>query len=207
MRGRCDCVFASTTISHANSNKSMKKIIVSIIASIIATACFAGQPETATTTTEQTLFGDLGGLFAARQASLAVYPSYDPYITVGGVKKPWGFGAALLYPLSDYAFAGVRLDFLGSTFWAPSAVVGAKYTLKNMMFTPTVFTVGGLIMPLGGAGTQNREVNAVTGIGVTAVLWKDKTGNFSANAFIEGEKWTNFDGAILHPGVAVAIKF
>jgi hypothetical protein len=184
----------------------MKRLILFALL-LVSSPCFAGTEAAGPSANTQTLLGDLGGLFAARQASLAVYPSYDPYITVGGVKKPWGFGAALLYPVSDYAFAGVRLDFLGSTFWAPSAVVGAKYTLKNMMFTPTVFTIGGLIMPLGGAGTQNREVNAVTGVGVTAVLWHDKAGNFSANAFIEGEKWTNFDGAIIHPGIAVAIKF
>jgi hypothetical protein len=183
------------------------KTLLAVIASLIATACFAGSPAVVPPDNTQTILGDLGGLFASRQASIAFYPSYDPYIKVGGVAKPWGFGAALLYPVSDYAFAGARLDFLGNTFWAPSAVVGAKYTLKNMMFTPTVFTVGGLIMPLGGAGAQNRDVNAVTGIGATAVLWKDKAGNFSVNAFIEGEKWTSFDGAIIHPGIAAAFKF
>jgi hypothetical protein len=146
-------------------------------------------------------------IFAARAASLAVYPSYDPYIAVGGVKKPWGFGASLLYPVSNYAFAGVRLDFLGNSFWAPSAVVGAKYTLQNVPTTPTVFTVAGLIMPLGGAGDQNRVAGAVTGVGATFSLYHSRDGNFSINAFVEGEKWTNFEGVIVHPGIAGAIKF
>ena len=183
----------------------MKKFLP-LLASLIATVCLAGPEASPPPSSETTVLQSLGGLFAARQASFAIYPSWDPYITVGGVSHPYGFGAALLYPVSDYAFAGVRLDFLGSTFWAPSAVVGAKYTLKNIMFTPTVFTVGGLMMPLGGAGTQNREVSAVTGIGATAVLWR-RGDNFSFNAFIEAEKWTNFDGAIVHPGIALAIKF
>src|SRR5438105_12938610 len=84
-------------------------------------------------------------IFAAHAASLAIYPSWDPYITVGGVRHPYGWGAALLYPVSEYAFAGVRLDFLGNTFWAPSAVIGAKYTVKSLPLTPTFFTVAGII--------------------------------------------------------------
>jgi hypothetical protein len=181
----------------------MKKLV--LIASLIAVTCFAGTDTT--TTVSEPFLKDISGMFTARQASLAIYPSYDPYIKVGGVNKPWGFGAALLYPVSDYAFAGVRVDFLGNTFWAPSAVIGAKYTLKNLPLTPTVFTVAGLIMPLGGAGSQTNVANAVTGIGATAVLFHDGNDTFSVNAFIEGEKWTNFDGVIVHPGIAAAIKF
>jgi hypothetical protein len=179
----------------------MKKQLLSLL---IAASCFAG---TETTTIQEPFLKDIGGLFAARQASFAVYPSYDPYIKVGGVSKPFGFGAAFLYPVSDYAFAGVRVDFLGNTFWAPSAVVGAKYTLHNLPLTPTVFTVAGLILPLGGAGDQNKVANAVTGIGATAVLYHDSNDTFSVNAFVEGEKWTNFSGVIVHPGIAAAIKF
>jgi len=145
-------------------------------------------------------------IFAAKSASLAIYPSYDPYITVGGVKKPFGWGAALLYPVSDYAFAGVRIDFLGNTFWAPSAVVGAKYTLANFPMTPTVFTVGGLLVPVGGAGTENNTAEAVTGVGATLVLWTDHQ-HFSINVFAEGEKITNFPGINTHLGLAGGVKF
>lgn len=146
-------------------------------------------------------------LFNAGAASVAIYPSYDPYITVGGVSKPWGFGAAILYPVSQYAFAGLRLDYLTDHFWAPSAVAGAKYTLKSWPFTPTVFTVGGIILPVAGAGDANSVAEGIAGLGVTATFYQSKDGRFSFNGFIEGEKWTNFKGVIVHPGVALAIKF
>lgn len=146
-------------------------------------------------------------LFNARAASVVVYPSVGLDIKVNGKSTPFGFGMAVLYPVSEYAFAGGRLDFLGGNFWAPSAVVGAKYTLKNLPFTPTVFTVGGLIMPLGGAQENNHVVGAITGVGATAEFWKTSDGKFSIHGFIEGEKWTNFDGSILHFGVGGAYKF
>lgn len=166
------------------------------------------EPVTEPTAPWYTSGGDLfQSLLAAHSASIAVYPSYDPYIKVGGVNKPFGFGMALLYPVSEYAFVGGRIDFLGNSFWAPSAVVGAKYTLKNIPLQPTVFTVGGIIMPLGGAGGQNNVAGAITGLGATATLYHSKDGTFSVNAFIEGEKWTNFEGVIVHPGIAGALKF
>lgn len=179
------------------------KRLLTLIAIILTHACYAGSEPS------QPWFADSGsliqGLMAARAASIAVYPSYDPYIKVGGVNKPFGFGMALLYPVSQYAFVGGRIDFLGNSFWAPSAVVGAKYTLDNLPLKPTVFTVGGIIMPLGGAGSQNSVAGAVTGLGVTATLIH--RGNFTLNAFVEGEKWTNFDGTIIHPGIAGSLSF
>lgn len=185
-------------------------LLLLVVILILLFGCSAKAGEPVTTTTSPAWFKDeslLQTIFAAHAVSVAVYPSYDPYITVGGVKKPYGFGLSVLYPINEYTFAGGRIDFLGNTFWAPSAVVGAKYTLKNLPLQPTVFTVAGLIMPLGGAGTENRVVGAITGMGATVTLWQSKDGNFTVNAFIEGEKWTNFEGAIIHPGIAGGLKF
>lgn len=185
----------------------MKKLTT--ILSFVCITVFAGTetPETAPAPWYGNGTDLLQTLMAAHSASIAVYPSYDPYIKVGGVSKPFGFGMALLYPVSDYAFVGGRVDFLGNSFWAPSAVVGAKYTLDKLPLKPTVFTVAGIIMPLGGAGAQNNVAGAITGLGATATLYKSKDDTFSVNAFIEGEKWTNFEGVIVHPGIAGALKF
>lgn len=137
-----------------------------------------------------------GNIFSARAVSVAVSPS----IRAGN----YGFNISALYPLSEYAFAGIRLDMLDHNFTAPSAVVGAKYTLKNVPFKPTVFTAGGLVMAVAGAGEQNHVVAATTGIGASATLWHSKDGHFALNAFIEAEKWTNFTEPVYHPGLALS---
>lgn len=146
-------------------------------------------------------------IFAAHAVSVVLYPSWDPYITVGGVKKPYGFGGAILYPVSEYAFAGIRVDFLGNTYWAPSAVVGAKYKLKNLPGQPTVFTISGLLLPVSGAGSQNAQAQAVTGLGFTFTFLHNKANTMSLNGFCEGEKITNFDGINTHLGIAGGLKF
>lgn len=140
-----------------------------------------------------------GNIFSARAVSVAISPS----IRAGN----YGFNLSVLYPVSEYAFAGIRLDLLDHNFTAPSAVIGAKYTLQNVPMKPTVFTVGGLVMAVAGAGEQNHVVGAVTGVGASAVLWHTKDGRFGLNAFIEGEKWTNFTEPVIHPGLAFSGTF
>lgn len=137
--------------------------------------------------------------------SIAVYPSYGRDLKIGDTSHPFGFGIAALYPVSQYAFAGLRLDYLAGNFWAPSATVGAKYTVTKLPFKPTVFTVGGLIMPLSGAGDATKSVGAITGIGLDIPFIQH--GNYSLDAFVEGEKWTNLPGTILHFGAAGGVKF
>lgn len=139
--------------------------------------------------------------------AFAAYPTYGRDIVANGNRNPWGFGLALLYPVADYAYAGLRLDYLGGQFWAPSVTVGAKYTVDKLPGKPTVFTVGGLVIPLADAGDQSKQVGAIAGVGMNVNIAHSKDGRFTFDAFIEAEKWTNFDGVIIHPGVAGALKF
>lgn len=148
-----------------------------------------------------------GSILNSKGLALAAYPTYGRDIVANGNKNPWGFGLALLYPVADYAYAGLRLDYLGGEFWAPSVTVGAKYTVDKLPGKPTVFTVGGLVIPLADAGDQSKVVGAIAGVGMTVNLLHSKDGRFTLDAFIEAEKWTNFDGVILHPGIAGGAKF
>lgn len=140
-----------------------------------------------------------GNIFSARAVSVAVSPSIHGHDV--------GANISVLYPVSEYAFAGIRIDVLNHNFTAPSAIVGAKYTLQNVPLKPTVFTVGGLIMAIGGAGEENHVVGATTGIGASAVLWHSGDGRFGLSAFIEAEKWTNFTEPVYHPGLVFSGRF
>lgn len=143
----------------------------------------------------------------AHGLALAVYPTYGRDIVANGQRNPWGFGIAAMYPVAQYAYAGLRLDYLGGQFWAPSVTVGAKYTVDKLPFKPTVFTVGGLVIPLADAGEQNKSVGAIAGVGLNANIYHSKDGTFTLDAFVEGEKWTNFKGVIIHPGIAGGWRF
>lgn len=172
----------------------MKQLALTLIA--IPLMAFAG-PEPAPTPTPFSIESLGATLFAAKSASFVVSPA------LMGSNR--GFGLAVLYPVSEYAFAGVRLDYFNSSFTVPSAIVGARYTLKNIRFEPTVVSYGGLIMALGGAGEQNHVVAATTGIGASATLWHND--HLALSAIIAAEKWTNQTNPVIRPALALSATF
>lgn len=183
----------------------MKKLIV-LLLTVSSLVAGEAPPEIPQPVKWVTTFAD--SILNSQGLVLAVYPSYARDITVDGNPRPFGFGMAALYPVSQYAFAGMRLDYLAGSFWAPSATVGAKYTVDKLPFHPTVFTVGGLIIPLSGAGDKTYSVGAITGIGVDCNLWKSDDKRTMIDVFIEAEKWTpTFPGVVIHFGVGGGWKF
>lgn len=142
-----------------------------------------------------------------KSLTLTTYPSYAPQLTIKGTTKSWGFGVAALYPLSDYAFTGARLDYLGDQFWSPSVTVGCKADVQLFGHNFTPFALGGAILPLGGAGEDNHNLGAVIGTGIYTTVWQSADKKTSVQAYYAIEKWTIFTGVIHHPGVAVTFKF
>lgn len=164
------------------------------------------------TTTQAAWYSDLVKLNQdinnAKELTVAVYPGYAPDLTIAGVKKPWGAGVALLYPVAANVFIGGRIDYLGDSFWAPSAEVGLKLdVILFNKFAVTPFTVGGVIVPLAGAGSQNGDVGAIVGAGIKAHLWTFAGGKGSLDCFYVAEHWTIFSGVIHRPGLALTYKF
>jgi hypothetical protein len=141
--------------------------------------------------------------------AIAVYPSVMLGTLSEGSKATdrYGFGVAGFYPVSQYAFVGGRIDWISGKLWAPSATIGARYTVDKLPFKPTFFTMGGLVYTVSGAGVDTHSVGAITGLGAIVNLKHSQDGNFTLDAFIEGEKWTNLPGEILHFGLAGGLKF
>ena len=95
----------------------MRKLLA--IATLIA-LCFTAQAQTNDTWISRALtFKQY--VEETRTLTVAVYPSYAPTLKIGDTKKPWGFGAAAFYPLSDHTFTGFRADYLGGDFFAAQA--------------------------------------------------------------------------------------
>lgn len=139
--------------------------------------------------------------------SFVAYPGFAPDLQVNGVSKPWGFGVAALYPLNQYTFTGLRIDYMGDAFFAPSVDVGFKADIQLFGHTVTPFAIGGAIAPLQGAGDKTKEIGAIVGSGFTSCVWKSTDGKKAVNVFYAAEHWTLFNGVIHRPGVALTVKF
>lgn len=158
-------------------------------------------------TTKAALIGFAQRANEAKTVTVALYPAYSPDLVVDGEKKQWGAGIAALYPVNQYSFAGLRLDYAGGQFWMPSCTVGLKADVQILGHTVTPFTIGGAIFPISGAGERDGQVGAIVGTGFTSNIWRSKDAKTSANLFYACEKWTLFDGVTHRVGAAVTFKF
>lgn len=184
------------------------KIKTPFIVSLLATILIIGKASGQTNDVAKTALLSLAsGVNQAKEIDLSIYPSFAPSITVNGVASKWGGGIAAMYPIADYTFAGVRLDYLGDQFWMPSVTVGLKADISILgKYTVTPFTEGGAIFPINGS-TQDGNVGAIVGGGIKAHLWISADGKRSLDAFYVCEKWTLFQGVIHRPGLAFNLKF
>lgn len=186
----------------------MKKIAILIGVTAMLVTAQAQVPESvATNGTKAALIGFAQGVGQAKSVTVAVYPGYAPSLVVNGEKKQWCAGIAALYPVSEYSFAGIRLDYAGGQFWMPSCTVGVKADVQVLGHNVTPFVIGGAIFPISGSGDRDGQVGAIAGTGFTANIWQSEDTKKSLNLFYAAEKWTLFDGVIHRPGVAFSIKF
>lgn len=163
---------------------------------------------------KQSFIGFAQGVNTEQNITAALYPSYAPdLINKDGKSDQWGAGIALTYhpkgAVGQYTFTGVRLDYLGSQFWAPSVNGGLKADVQifGVNFTPIAYT--GLVVPLGGAGSENGSLGVIAGGGVKTKLWTGKVFGKDADLSVgvAAEKWSNFDGMIYHLGPLLRIAW
>jgi hypothetical protein len=156
---------------------------------------------------KQAVFSFVQDVKQAREITVALYPSYSPKLVCNGEARKWGAGLAALYPLTQYTYAGLRLDYAGGQFWMPSCTAGLKADVQLFGHTITPFLTGGAIFPLSGAGDRNGQVGAIVGTGITSVIWSSEDKKRFLNFFYAIEKWTIFDGETHHIGAAFTLKF
>lgn len=154
------------------------------------------------------------GVSGSSNLNVAVYPSYAPdLINADGKSDQWGFGAALTYSfrgdVGRYLFAGLRVDYLGGEFWAPSIAGGLKADVQLFGHNVTPFAYTGAIVPLSGAGSLDGEWGVIYGTGLKTDVWKGKLFGKDARVGIGAaiERWDNFDGPVYHIAPVLSIKW
>ena len=188
----------------------MKKLILIGAAALLATITFSQDTNTPSGSTKNRLLGFAQDASEAKTLVVAVYPSFAPkLVDADGHKTQWGFGAAALYPIGQYAYTGFRVDYLAGEFWAPSINVGLKADVQifGMNFTPMAYTGG--VVPLAGAGEKNGDWGYIIGGGVKARVWSGKVFGKTASLDIAAtaEKWSQFDGEVYHIAPAFKIQW
>lgn len=154
------------------------------------------------------------GVETNRALSVSLYPSYAPGLKINGKSKPFGFGAAVLYPLSQHTFTGFRADYLAGDFFAAQAAVGAKADFQLWGHTFTGFAVTSVLLPIQGAGDSNFTPGNATGAGITTEVYKHHytSEDLTVNLSYEGERWqvpgSVLDGLFVHHvAITVGITF
>ena len=184
----------------------MKKTTLTLSAVLLAATLSAQE---LTNKIETRIIGFAQDTSAAKSVVVAIYPSYAPELQVGGKKQQLGFGLAALYPVSQYVYTGIRVDYLGGNFWAPSINVGLKADVQlfGVNITPMLYTGG--VVPLSGAGDQNKDWGYITGGGAMVSVWKGTLFKKEASLTLAAtaEKWSQFDGNVYHLAPVLRIKW
>lgn len=179
----------------------MKKLLIIGVAALLATVSTAQDTNPPAGSTKDRLLSFVQDTSAAKTLVVAVYPTYAPQLlNARGEKDQWGFGAAALYPVSQFVYTGIRVDYLASEFWAPSINVGLKADVQvfGLNFTPMAYT--GAVVPLSGAGDKNGDWGYIVGGGVKARIWSGELFGKAASLDLAAtaEKWSQFDGEVYH---------
>lgn len=194
----------------------MKKKIIAITAAaamllavITATAQPSVNPEV-----KDNAIAFVQGVSAEKNITVSLYPSYAPdLINKDGKSDQWGAGIALTYhpngAVGQYTFAGIRLDYLGSQFYAPSVAGGLKADVQFFGVNVTPFAYTGAIVPLSGAGDQNGDWGTILGAGAKVSVWNGKLLGLDANlaVAVAAEKWSQFDGMVYHGGPMLRLSW
>ncbi len=129
--------------------------------------------------------------FIASSSNLMIAP-YGIYSsgTHGG-----GAGLALAYRINDYVAPVLRFETLNHQFYQGSfsTQVGLPITIASN-WTIVPFGLGGLALPIGGAGGKDGTIQGIAGIGVALRL--DFLGAFGKHLDLitDWEKWSTIPG-------------
>lgn len=155
----------------------MKKILISLF----ACASLSAFAQTNTPSGPSWLSGTFDNLTSLTNWSANVYGTYAP-----DAPKKFGAGLLAVYNVSQNVGLGFGVDEIGGTFNMISADVSLQLPTQPLKFIGienkvTLFGIGGIAKPMGGAGTDNGGISTITGTGAALDLfdikgWKGHVG-------------------------------
>jgi hypothetical protein len=194
--------------------KKIKTLIIGV-ALFAATVSYA-QTNSDNSAIKSAVIGFAQTVSTNRQISATLYPSYAPSIVVDGKKDNFGFGAAVLTPVSlvpaladsaiaQHSYVGLRFDYLAHQAFASTVGVGMKGDFQLWGHNFTAFAQTGVNIPFSGFGVKNGAVGAMAGGGLYTDIYKFTHGSIGFQ--VSAEKWTQFSGEIFHGGPVFTLSF
>lgn len=149
---------------------------------------------------------------------VGAYGLYAP-----GLQKKAGGGLAAAYPLSQYVFGSLRMDYVNGGFWMPSGSATFQIPIKvTSWLTVAPFAYAGVGVPVSGATVSgftlpgktpqnnNGQPTAILGYGGSVLVYQGKTSKAFINSIYilaDQEEWTGFPGKQYRVGVFLNKKF
>jgi len=193
----------------------MKKLFAIGVAALLATVSQA-QSTTDNSQLKTAVIAFAQNVSTNREITATVYPSYAPSIVVNGKRDNFGFGAAVLTPVSlvpalqdstlaQHSFVGLRFDYLAHQAFASTVGVGMKGDWQLWKLNNTAFGETGANIPFSGFGIHNGEIGAMVGSGNYTMIhsWGKSKLGFQVSV----EKWTQFPGVVYHFGPVFTLDF
>lgn len=122
-----------------------------------------------------------------------------PYaIYVDDDVNSFGGGIAAMYSLSQYAWTGLRVDYVNQELWMPSVNLTLQLPIKVAnAVTVSPFAISGLATPLGGHRDDNGDAVGIFGGGLAVKVSKN------LGLVYDAEAWTGFSGTQHRLGVYI----
>ena len=142
------------------------------------------------------------------------------------LQRQYGGGAGVFYPLNDYVYTGLRIDWVDGGFWMPSGNAGLQLPIRpfnrfggawsKLVLTPFAYvgigiplsgaTVGDITIP-GSVRNNNGQATVITGYGLAVSIWQNKAGTVTFSLIGDREKWQGFEGSQYRAGCAFRISY
>lgn len=152
---------------------------------------------------------------------------FIPYgLYAPGLQKKAGGGLAAAYPISQYVFGSLRMDYVNGGFWMPSGSATFQIPVKlTSWLTVSPFAYAGVGVPVSGATVNgvtlpgqtpknnNGQPTAILGYGASIKLFERSTPATqwyqldSLYIVADREEWTGFPGEQYRFGLALNKKF
>lgn len=125
--------------------------------------------------------------------------------------KKYGGGVGAFFLLSQYVYAGVRVDYVNGGWWMPQgdAAIQLPLTIASWL-TVTPLAYAGVGTPISGAAKKDGSATAITGIGAAVRVLGGKitkNSNWQLDFIGDREKWSGFAGEQYRAGIAGKISF
>ena len=197
-----------------------KTIVLFAVALALSAAAQTNWPPQYTTNNPPSISGAISELAAAFSYDKTNWVWETHGLYAPGLHSRYGGGAGAFYEVSQYLFAGARVDYVDRSFWMPSGNAGLQIPIQPFSWLKvTPFGYAGIGVPISGASVgsvtvpgglprdNNGQATAILGIGAAVSVYTTPSGKWNISLIGDRENWSGFSGQQYRAGLAFHMRF